>query len=307
MDEFIKAATFMGLLPDISERYVKDKSKTDHFAKVLVIAQASWLILQVIMRWASKLTVTALELNTLAHSICALLIYFLWWNKPLDIQDPTLLVGERLHPLVAFIRESDNVGGNNDNFYYKFGKNENEEKVVIRKYVQRMLECEGIVDLDVRTTNIRSQKSSEMEDRALGPEAKTLVGIVDCYRLKKEAGSVFLELRDGELHKKVVVLHEDESLHAILEMTKAGVLVKQKNSKKGRADPTLQRWRMIGAIENNYTEISELIDLSFLCYKIDAGNDFPTNLVVLRRLPIYKRGHWLADDTWNSETWRPKN
>ena len=43
------------------------------------------------MRFAYRLPVTALELNSLAHAICALLIYALWWGKPLDISEPTML------------------------------------------------------------------------------------------------------------------------------------------------------------------------------------------------------------------------
>ena len=32
-----------------------------------------------------------LELNTFAHAICALAIYFAWWNKPLDVEEPVQL------------------------------------------------------------------------------------------------------------------------------------------------------------------------------------------------------------------------
>ena len=92
-DGILEAAR-QGLIPDISREYIKDKSKADSLAKALVVIQAGWLILQCIARMASKLSVTALELNTLAHAICALCTYALWWNKPLDIEDPTRVVGE---------------------------------------------------------------------------------------------------------------------------------------------------------------------------------------------------------------------
>ncbi|KAK4224452.1 hypothetical protein QBC38DRAFT_16791 [Podospora fimiseda] len=49
------------------------------------------MILQCIMRWSSGLHVTGLELNTIAHAICALLIFVLWWDKSHDIQHPTIL------------------------------------------------------------------------------------------------------------------------------------------------------------------------------------------------------------------------
>ncbi|KAK0753677.1 hypothetical protein B0T18DRAFT_484350 [Schizothecium vesticola] len=35
------------------------------------------------------MTTSLLELNTLAHALCALALYSLWWNKPLDIEEPT--------------------------------------------------------------------------------------------------------------------------------------------------------------------------------------------------------------------------
>jgi len=91
----------LGLLPDISVESIKDKSKADKLAKALVIVQASWLILQCVMRWIAQLPVTPLELNTLAHGICALMVYYLWWEKPLDVQSPTLVTAEGRHALTA--------------------------------------------------------------------------------------------------------------------------------------------------------------------------------------------------------------
>ncbi|KAK4197964.1 hypothetical protein QBC40DRAFT_97140, partial [Triangularia verruculosa] len=92
-----------GWLPDLPKDYIDDKSKADGVAKALVIIQSSWMILQCIMRWTSGLTVTSLELNTLAHAVCALLIYTLWWQKPLDIAHPTILTGEWTATLASFL------------------------------------------------------------------------------------------------------------------------------------------------------------------------------------------------------------
>jgi hypothetical protein len=100
----------LGFLPDISKKYIEDKSKADNIAKGLVLVQASWLILQCITRWASHLTVTPLEVNTLAHAICALCMYFLWWNKPLDVHDPTIISGEWVRPTCAWMWMSSRSG-----------------------------------------------------------------------------------------------------------------------------------------------------------------------------------------------------
>ncbi|KAK4215436.1 hypothetical protein QBC37DRAFT_459012 [Rhypophila decipiens] len=82
-----------GFLPDISRESILDKSKADALAKVLVVTQATWIILQCVMRLANNLPLTTLELTTLAHAICALLTYLCWWEKPLDIAEPILLTG----------------------------------------------------------------------------------------------------------------------------------------------------------------------------------------------------------------------
>lgn len=47
----IRETAKLGLLPDISQEEIKDKSKADLLAKALVIIQAGWLVSQVITRW----------------------------------------------------------------------------------------------------------------------------------------------------------------------------------------------------------------------------------------------------------------
>lgn len=77
------------LIPDISTGHITDKSKANRLAKFLACIQASWFGLQVITRLGLGLAVTLLELNVFAHVVCALLTYAFWWNKPLDIDEPT--------------------------------------------------------------------------------------------------------------------------------------------------------------------------------------------------------------------------
>ncbi|KAL8657650.1 MAG: hypothetical protein Q9226_001712 [Calogaya cf. arnoldii] len=71
------------LIPDISEVDIRDKSKADGLAKVLDIS--------------------FLEINTFAHAVCALLIYALWWHKPLDIESLSLLTGELAWEMCALM------------------------------------------------------------------------------------------------------------------------------------------------------------------------------------------------------------
>ncbi|KAI9765430.1 MAG: hypothetical protein M1840_007388 [Geoglossum simile] len=93
----------LGYLPDISEEFILDKSKADDIAKSLAIIQATWLLVQCITRVASHLPLTMLEINTLAHVICALGMYWLWWKKPLDVRNPTVLSGNWVRPLCAMM------------------------------------------------------------------------------------------------------------------------------------------------------------------------------------------------------------
>ena len=72
--------------PDITEEEIKDKSKGDYLSKGIVILQTTWFIVQFFARAASKLTITELEVVTLAFSTLIGVIYFLWWDKPLDVR-----------------------------------------------------------------------------------------------------------------------------------------------------------------------------------------------------------------------------
>lgn len=37
-----------------------------------------------------------MELNTFGHALCALLIYLLWWEKPFEVDYPTMIQSENL-------------------------------------------------------------------------------------------------------------------------------------------------------------------------------------------------------------------
>lgn len=90
-----------GRLPDVSEGFINDKSKADKIAKSLALTQAIWLIVQCITKVAVHLPLRFLEINTLGHVMCALIIYLLWWSKPYDIHVPLVISGEWVPPLCA--------------------------------------------------------------------------------------------------------------------------------------------------------------------------------------------------------------
>src|SRR5260221_3286204 len=75
-------------LRKISEEDIKDRSKGDILSKLIVILQTTWFILQCIARGQQKLTLTELELVTLALASLNAITYVFWWHKPLGVQVP---------------------------------------------------------------------------------------------------------------------------------------------------------------------------------------------------------------------------
>jgi hypothetical protein len=73
-------------LPEITEEDIYDRSKADGLSKALVIGQTSWFVAQCIARRTQGLILTELELVTGAFAILNGVMYFLWWNKPLDVR-----------------------------------------------------------------------------------------------------------------------------------------------------------------------------------------------------------------------------
>lgn len=83
--------TRVGYAPRLTKQDVEERSNADIIAKVFVVSQVIWFAVQVVARLATRLTVTALEVHTVVHVGCAMLMYFLWWDKPYAITRPTVL------------------------------------------------------------------------------------------------------------------------------------------------------------------------------------------------------------------------
>ena len=86
------------LLPDIPLVELRDRGKADSIAKVLLMWQVLWFILSCINRGVQGLPLCLLEVTTIAHAICALLTYLLWWSKPKDVGEPVYLGRHSEHP-----------------------------------------------------------------------------------------------------------------------------------------------------------------------------------------------------------------
>ena len=72
--------------PTITKEEIADRSKGDYLSKTIVLFQTTWFVGQCIARGAYGLTVTELEVVTLAFASLTGVIYYLWWDKPLDVR-----------------------------------------------------------------------------------------------------------------------------------------------------------------------------------------------------------------------------
>ncbi|KAH9483144.1 hypothetical protein JR316_0005247 [Psilocybe cubensis] len=77
--------------PPVAETDLTDKSKGDFFSKGVVIVQISWFVVQCIVRKLQRLTLTQLEIATLAYAPLTLALYVLWWDKPLGVRHPVVV------------------------------------------------------------------------------------------------------------------------------------------------------------------------------------------------------------------------
>jgi len=72
--------------PTITKEEIEDRSKRDYLSKTIVLFQTTWFIGQCISRGAYGLAVTELEVVTLAFAALNGIIYYFWWDKPVDVR-----------------------------------------------------------------------------------------------------------------------------------------------------------------------------------------------------------------------------
>ncbi|RLL96200.1 hypothetical protein CFD26_101502 [Aspergillus turcosus] len=100
-------------LPITTVDDIQDRSKSDAFTKFFALLQCAWLVIQSIARACAGLPITELELTTLAFIFCAFVMYWFWWDKPFDIQTPTILLcpPEKAKQMREFIKRENRVLG----------------------------------------------------------------------------------------------------------------------------------------------------------------------------------------------------
>jgi hypothetical protein len=74
--------------PIISKVDIKDRRKGDVATNGLMLIQTTWFLLQCAAHGTQHLSLTKLELATAAFAPLNIVIYVLWWDKPLNVQCP---------------------------------------------------------------------------------------------------------------------------------------------------------------------------------------------------------------------------
>ncbi|KAF9462415.1 hypothetical protein BDZ94DRAFT_1194551 [Collybia nuda] len=75
-------------LVSIRDYEIFDRSKGDEVTKGLAMLQTVWFLIQCIGRGIQGLPLSELEVVTIAFGVINLVIYIIWWNKPLDVRYP---------------------------------------------------------------------------------------------------------------------------------------------------------------------------------------------------------------------------
>ncbi len=73
-------------LAAISPETIEDKSKGDALSKTFSVLQISWFVVQCVARANQHLPITLLEMTTLAYAGLSMIMYSLWWHKPLNVK-----------------------------------------------------------------------------------------------------------------------------------------------------------------------------------------------------------------------------
>ncbi len=84
----------------IEKEEIDDKSKGDGLAKAIVLIQTLYFLIQLLARVAQRLTITKLEIMTLAYALLCGMLYLFWWHKPYNVQRPISVRIEDFTPQV---------------------------------------------------------------------------------------------------------------------------------------------------------------------------------------------------------------
>jgi len=80
------------LVPDLPETAITDRAGADGLRKALLVFQVLSFFLNFAVRWAHGLELSLLEVSTASRGLCCLATYVVWWSKPFNIAEPTMIL-----------------------------------------------------------------------------------------------------------------------------------------------------------------------------------------------------------------------
>ncbi|KAH8668060.1 hypothetical protein BGZ60DRAFT_564343 [Tricladium varicosporioides] len=92
-----------GHFPSIPQSKIDDRSKADFVQKVLVIIQVLWMATQCLARLLYKLPLSLIEIHTIVHVLCALVMFLFWIKKPLDVREAEILDTSNFRDLLGLM------------------------------------------------------------------------------------------------------------------------------------------------------------------------------------------------------------
>jgi hypothetical protein len=108
-----------GRFLEMSRSNIQDKSKADTLAKGLVCFQVLWIVGQAIERKVAGYPITLLEVHTIVHVVCAVVMYGFWIRKPFNVQDPTVIDFRDRLDILAFMLQISSQRESLGGFDYK--------------------------------------------------------------------------------------------------------------------------------------------------------------------------------------------
>jgi hypothetical protein len=161
------------LLPDVSRQHIEDKSKAGGLGKLLTCWQATYFCAQCICRLSRQYSISLLELNVFAHALCAMMLLWIWWDKPQGIQEPTLITEQDGLDLCAYF----SLKPEPLSMHIKDGFEDDDSPIGPNS---RWIPCQPCSDAweVVRPTAVTVLK----EHQFLGPDKPTAVLLYDLHR-----------------------------------------------------------------------------------------------------------------------------
>lgn len=80
------------------------------------------MIVRSIGRVCAKQPITLLEVNTLGHVICSFVVYLLWWHKPREVKEPTVIRSADDLEFCAFLYTFSRISGGKPNRRFMMDK-----------------------------------------------------------------------------------------------------------------------------------------------------------------------------------------